>query len=159
MKSKLTLLLALTLLVISCEDIENSELNLDVEILSISYGTYFGECYGYCSQSIKIENDSISYQAQSWSENVNYPLIAYSAKFSEEYWKLLEEEIDFLIFRNLEEVIGCPDCADEGAEWVEIETKDITHKITFEYNDPPDEISHYIEDLSELLSEFQEDIF
>ncbi len=159
MKSKLILLFVLTLLANACENVESTELNIDTEILSISYGTYFGQCNGYCKQSITIENDSIRYQAQSWSENDNYPLIAFSTEFSEEDWKSIEEKIDFLIFRNIEEVIGCPDCADGGAEWIEIETEDVTHKIKFEYDNPPEEISNYIEDLSELLSEFQEDIF
>ena len=62
--------------------------------------------------------------------------------------------MDFVVFRNLEEVIGCPDCADGGAEWIEITTKDLNHKVTFEYNNEPEEMQDYIEILREFIKKY-----
>lgn len=144
--------------IISCENIDNWELDFKSDITSISYGTSFGFCYGYCKQSINIEQTKVEYLASSWGDDRTFPDIEITRNISDETWRSLRNEIDFIIFRNLDEVIGCPDCADGGAEWIEIETATQKHNITFEYNNPPEEIRSYINTLSEILKSFQKDL-
>lgn len=56
-------------------------------------------------------------------------------------------------FLALPTTIGCPDCADGGAEWLEIELKNgIKHKVTFEYNNEPSLLKDYILKLREMLN-------
>ena len=53
----------------------------------------------------------------------------------------------------MDEIIGCPDCADGGAEWIEITSGETSHKVTFEYNKSPDVFKSYIEILRSKLEE------
>ncbi|PLX14149.1 MAG: hypothetical protein C0597_10495 [Marinilabiliales bacterium] len=69
MNNKFLLVFLLLFSLISCEETEKTELNLDEEIIAISYGTSFGECIGYCKQKIEIEGTNVKYTASSWSEN------------------------------------------------------------------------------------------
>lgn len=53
-------------------------------------------------------------------------------------------------FFKLSETIGCPDCADGGAEWVEVEyVSGKKHRVTFEYMKEPDELKDYLIGLRE----------
>ena len=50
------------------------------------------------------------------------------------------------------ETIGCPDCADGGAEWIEIKLANgEKHKVTFEYMNAPSAFKNYISGLRGLL--------
>jgi len=159
MKSKFILVFILLFSLISCEETDNTELNLDEEIISISYGTSFGECMGYCKRKIEIEGTVVKYIVSSWSVDDNYPDIEIKGTISEQDWNSITEKIDFIVFRNLEEVIGCPDCADGGAEWIKVDTRKLSHKITCEYNNPPEAVQDYIQELSELFAEYQAKIY
>ena len=46
------------------------------------------------------------------------------------YLNLLE--IDFENFRLLDDRIGCPDCADGGAEWIQVNWSGQNKRVTFE---------------------------
>ena len=50
-------------------------------------------------------------------------------EFSNKDWDNLLELLDTEKFYALSEVIGCPDCADGGAEWIEIVTEEKTQKM------------------------------
>ena len=48
-------------------------------------------------------------------------------------------------FFELPETIGCPDCADGRAEWLEIELMNgEKHKVTFEYRNEPASLNDHI---------------
>lgn len=142
-------------LLFSC-DVEDNILTYDSEIVSIGYGTSFGECLGYCSRNLEITGTDIKFNASGQTVTGKLPDIFISDVISIEDWEELVNTIDVLIFRNMEEVIGCPDCADGGAEWIEITTDEISHKIVFEYNNEPEELKTYIEELRELLEQFED---
>jgi hypothetical protein len=56
-------------------------------------------------------------------------------------------------FFDLPTTIGCPDCADGGAEWIEIELVDGgKHKVTFEYRHEPEKVKDYIIKLREQMN-------
>ena len=44
----------------------------------------------------------------------------------------------------LKEIIGCPDCLDGGAEWIEVSCDGKAHRVEFDYHAPPSAISHLV---------------
>src|SRR6185295_14271553 len=52
---------------------------------------------------------------------------------SQSDWADLSAAYDPITFNSLDSVIGCPDCADGGAEWVTVETEGKDRKVLFEY--------------------------
>lgn len=120
----------------------------------VKYGTSFGMCFGYCAHQITITEGSITslhnYQGQVPSlENL-------SCTESYSGWNDLTESINFDEFKQLDDVMGCPDCADGGAEWIEITEGDATYRVTFEYQVAPTEVSDYIEELRSQMQAMQD---
>ena len=142
-------------LLFSC-DADEDILTYDSEIVSIEYGTSFGQCIGYCNRNVEITGTEIIFNASGQTVTGKLPDIVITDIISIEDWEELVNTIDILIFRNMEEVIGCPDCADGGAEWIEITTDKLSHKIVFECNNEPEELESYIYELRELLEQFED---
>ena len=105
--------------------------NLTIE--KISYGSSFGECSGYCISNLTIYSTKINHIKESWQDEI-YPPLKKTTKTNRNTWQALTKSVDLNVFFNLPSKIGCPDCTDQGAEWIEIKTKSKTHKITFEFN-------------------------
>ena len=82
--------------------------------------------------------------SKSWNDTINYPKKIKILEISQKDWKNLHESIDFNNFQKLPEVIGCPDCADGGASWVEISRSNVVFKVTFDYQNPPSELHNLI---------------
>ncbi|MBI9053211.1 MAG: hypothetical protein JEY96_05305 [Bacteroidales bacterium] len=140
---------------VSCEELSEEDLIYNSEVISIEYGKSFGECNGYCDFSLTLTENTLNYKVSSFTNAVQYPEISRTIEIDSIIWLELREKVDFLLFRNLNEVIGCPDCADEGAEWVKLETRDISHKVTFEYENEPEEIEDLVDGLRELMDEYE----
>jgi len=155
---KLPIIILSILLFFSCEEVEDVSLTYDSDIISIEYGTSFGECLGYCIRSIEIAGIDVEFEASGQTVTDKLPDINISGEISIEDWQNLVNKIDFIVFRNLEEVIGCPDCTDGGSEWIEITTSELFHKVTFEYYNEPEEIQNYIDDLRNLMEQYEERI-
>ena len=139
---------------ISCNDGTtrncNEEQGLQTQITKIKYGTSFGYCIGYCWKQIVITNDELEFEKKNREdEPVNC-----DRNFSCAEWLPITNEIDLGDFLAMDETIGCPDCADDGAEWIEIQSGFSTHKVTFEYMAPPTQISAYVSSLRELMRTF-----
>ena len=107
----------------------------ETDIQKIRYGTSFGFCLGYCNHELNVTAGNINYSAYSVRDNVTYPDIDCHA--INENWVDLISLIDEQGFVQLDEIIGCPDCADGGAEWVEITDSGGSKQVTFEYNKAP----------------------
>jgi len=120
---------------------------------TISYGTSFGECEGYCVKTITIEEASINFQQTALNEKLKYPDVDCDDFFPG--FETLKLEIDLADFCKMEAEIGCPDCADGGAEWVEISNATHALRVTFEYNNAPEEFSRFIENLRFYLQRME----
>jgi hypothetical protein len=132
-----------------CEQANNSDIS------QIKYGTSFGECMGYCKKDISLTPELISYNQESWIDTLTP--ITCSENIEATQWNNLMNEINTDKFLQLPETIGCPDCADGGAEWIELSLKDGTkHKSTFEYMHEPDAVKAYIEALRDIMSKANE---
>ena len=66
------------------------------------------------------------------------------------------QNIDYEGFKKIAKIIGCPDCADGGAEWIEIAKGDSKHKVTFELGKSPKEIEKLVTILREKRVYFEE---
>ena len=155
---KLAIIIFSILLFFSCDEVEDVSLTYNSDIISIEYGTSSGECLGYCIRSIEITGTYVEFEASGWTITDNLPDINISGDISIEDWENLVNKIDFVVFRNLEEVIGCPDCTDGGVEWIEITTSELSHKVIFEYFNEPEEVQNYIDDLRNLMEQYVERI-
>jgi hypothetical protein len=164
MKSLNLILLLFSVLIAGCTEsterrlCEGSDVPLPLvtnSILKIEYGVSFGMCAGYCRTWIEASHDKVLYTKAGWQEpppqscSATFPCQVWPKK-----WEHILSTIDIDAFFALDEVIGCPDCTDGGAEWVEITTLQGKHKVTYEYTAPPDAIKPFRDTLFELKESF-----
>lgn len=140
-------------ILISCKKNENNNDPTDIEY--IKYGTSFGECIGYCKNDITIRDSEIDFHKSGWDKTDSLPEFSDKESLDTKHWTELINKINIDSFFKLDSVIGCPDCADGGAEWIEIKSKGKTHKIIFEFHNEPKETKEYIGYLRTYLSTFQ----
>lgn len=122
-------ILVTILIVINGEIIRSND-----KILSISDGLSFGFCRDYCRRSINIssiENELIGLKEANFEQD-EYPPVEKRYPFPSNDWQELINLVDPESFRSLDERIGCPDCADGGAEWIEIQWTNENKRVTFE---------------------------
>lgn len=129
----------------------SQEPGAQTEIVKIKYGTSFGFCSGYCWKQLVIKSDQLEFEKMSRDENEP---VHCDREIDCSEWIPVTQNINLAKFFTLDETIGCPDCADGGAEWIEIQTQTSKHKVTFDYQSPPSEISSYVAELRELMKTF-----
>lgn len=145
MKKQLLPVVLLFLLLVSCK--KDTIRNLD----SISYGTSFGMCVGYCKQSIAISNERVTFSKSKYVEpDTKTCTAAITTAEVDELKHLLNKAM----IMKMPEVIGCPDCADGGAEWIAINADGKQHKVTFEYGNAPTELAEAVAKLRLLKASF-----
>jgi hypothetical protein len=127
---------------------------LDKRIQRVNYGTSFGECVGYCRKQWTVTIDSVHFTA--FCNACMTPAPARKDLYltpTKQQWDTLRSNISVSEFNTLPTVIGCPDCADGGAEWLElILSNGETHKVTFEYMNEPTALKQYIPILRKMLN-------
>jgi hypothetical protein len=122
-------------------------------ILKIEYGTSFGECWGFCNRYISIAPDEIVFTKTGWADSVITRHC--SEEISKDDYRTLTAKIQLSEFNQMDEIIGCPDCADGGAEWIRIVRADNDKKVTFEFGNEPDEVKSFIQTLRDYLKGFE----
>jgi len=131
-------------LLISCEKNDGNP----SEIKQLGYGTSFGMCVGYCTNSILLRSGTVMYSRSGWNDQVTP--IKCTENMTRISWESFKKIVDLNEFFSLPEIIGCPDCADGGAEWVEIENfSGKKYRVTFEYGNAPEELKDVVSALSE----------
>lgn len=143
----LTFVLISTLVTNCQEEVQSS----DIE--QITFGASFGNCVGYCTQTLELSEGKV---VKSLIPRVNADLKEKSCERSFESFESLISKIDFAAFVSLEETIGCPDCADGGAEWIEIITTEGTKRVTYEFRKEPRVVKPFIKELRSLHAELGE---
>jgi hypothetical protein len=81
------------------------------------------------------------------------PEVAEEVPISNAQWTTLSSYVDFEKFSSLDDRIGCPDCVDGGAEWIEIDNGKTTKKVTFEYGDTIPKIDSLIVELRKIRND------
>lgn len=134
------------IVLLGCEEAE-----LIKEVETIRYGTSFGMCVGYCLTDMDITPTSVSVVAYGWNNSVTPK--SKERDFTEGEFRALLEAIDFEKFQELDPVIGCPDCADGGAEWIELTAEGRTKKVTLEYGAEIDGLNQTLTGLRRISQE------
>ncbi|WP_435355351.1 hypothetical protein [Emticicia sp. SJ17W-69] len=160
MKKQLMLWMILsTIFAMSCEK-DSQVLGNETSMKNyvVNYGTSFGMCIGPCRKEMNlVKNDLVFtvYTTEGRGAVGGVPQ-SYKEKLTNLYASNIIQNIDFEAFKKLPEVIGCPDCADGGAEWIEIIKDDSKHKVTFEFGTSPKEIEKLVQLLREKRTYFEE---
>jgi len=124
--------------------------------ITIRSGSSFGECIGYCWTEMEITQDGMNLVRK--GNDPVYPDQTFSKDIDSELWNSVESLIDFDTLQSMDDVYGCPDCADGGAEWIEVTMGSKTKKVTFEYGHNLEEISDLIELVRALRESFVEEV-
>ncbi len=160
MKNHIIFIFLLGLFLISCINEPNYDSNDRVNKDSdnsviVKTGKSFGFCVGYCSLEVTITSTNTQFVSSSWDQS-NYPTKIENIKTDENNWNDILNHINIEEFEKLDDVIGCPDCADGGSEWIEIIYPDRSKKVTFEYLSDLDGMNELLEILRTIRDLYDE---
>lgn len=128
---KLTIFLAVLLSVFTACETPKKVVSDDT-IISITHGTNFGHCRGYCRKEVIFMEDKVMY-SQSGVDTAATPVKGSGISNSSKEWSKLVGPLNWKKFNAMKESYGCPDCADGGSEYIEIRTMKGTKRVTIEY--------------------------
>lgn len=134
----------------SCNRVMNPEGESVSQPLTIRSGTSFGMCVGHCQKQVEITGQIVTVEFKSFRDKDQYPDKACSNQTDSEEWQALVQSLNREAFHQLPDTIGCPDCADGGAEWIEVEEGDKKYRVTFEYGTDIPEIGPLLTKVREL---------
>ena len=103
-------------------------------LVRLRTGSYAGMCIGWCDSETIIEPGSIHRISRAFSEKKKYPEMKTKYAITRKDWDDLQRFIDASVLAAFTGRIGCPGCADEMVEWVEVEFSDGTKK-SVSYNE------------------------
>ncbi|KQM72799.1 hypothetical protein ASE74_22220 [Pedobacter sp. Leaf216] len=121
---------------------------------SIGYGSSFGMCVGYCSNNLLISDLKLTLSKSKNGQPSDTKIC--SKTISEADINAIKNDLNMDKIAALPEVIGCPDCADGGAEWISINADGKQYKITFEYGKAPKELEAAVERFKVLKEGFKD---
>ncbi|WP_343603975.1 hypothetical protein [Fluviicola sp.] len=148
---KLFVLITLTAsLLVACGTSKNTTPSAsDTQIISIVHGTSFGHCRGYCIRELVLRNGDAVF-AKTSRDEAQFPTEKKNIAFSKTEWEKLVREVNIDEFFKLNETYGCPDCADGGAEFIEISTSKGTKRVTIEYRADQPELGKILSALRKI---------
>lgn len=156
MKKFLCWFLLVSVLILSYGQLTASE----NQILSISDGFSFGFCRGYCRRSINItliSNELVALKEPNYEQEA-FPPVTKTYPFSTSAWQELISSVSATDFQSLDDRIGCPDCADGGAEWIEVNWTDKTKRVTFENGESIKGFDGLVAQLRDLRNKYTKDL-
>lgn len=125
--------------------------NVSESDYTIRYGTSFGECLGDCYKETSITEYQATLSVQEYIiGRQTEPEIRTQKNLTVQDFERINNLVDTEIIQALPETIGCPDCADGGAEWVEIQSLEMHKKVTFEFLNEPSVLKNLITELREI---------
>ena len=137
---------------------QNDYEKVEINDIAIKTGIFFGLCGGYCKSEVEIVKRDVVFIASSWS-NPNYPDTMLNGNISIQEWDSLIESVDMDSLLSLDDIIGCPDCADGGGEWIEITKVAAIKRVMFEYGKTVEPIQNLIEKVRVIRERFNCEMF
>lgn len=115
-------------------------------VISVMHGTNFGHCRGYCRKEVIFTDKGATYVESSVDSDRN-PEKKQELQLSANDWKNITSKINWNTFNSLQESYGCPDCADGGSEYIEIQTAKGTKRVTIEFGKEQPELEPLLGEL------------
>ena len=125
---------------------------LTTEGLVLRSGTSFGMCMGYCVSELTVTPDELLFV-----ETSRDPAQATRTRrlpLGPGEWEAILALVHPSDLEALPETIGCPDCADGGAEWIEVEQDGAKRRVTFQYGHDVERIQPLVDKARELRGRF-----
>lgn len=119
--------------------------------LIIRTGTSFGMCDGYCLRELTLADGAVTFIEKTWDGS--RPDLIHDSQLSQEEWQRLQTLAKPELLGQIP-ILGCPDCADGGAEWVEITSDAGQNKVTFEFGADIDGLRDLLPILRELRERY-----
>lgn len=123
----------------------------DSTIQTLTFGTYYGECFGTCYQSFSFKAGVFAWEQRDYFGGEIQAICQGGQANS--VWTRLNASFNLVTFMGLDEVIGCPDCADDGASFIEVEIGAEPTRVTFEAGNPPPEMEAFYDEISAFSEE------
>lgn len=124
------------------------------DTFSIAYGTSYGMCVSHCDNEWTFTSHCLKHKKSgSMRTQPTTPTTITSDHLPINEWNEIIAGLDLQKFYLLDERIGCPDCNDGGAAWVEINNNGRIKQVMFEVGNPPEAIETLVEKLRSLSKE------
>lgn len=121
----------------------------------IRNGTFYGMCAGYCLTETTIREAGASYRESS-HEPGKFPDRNNSVTITADEWRDLVGAVDMGALMALDSIIGCPDCADGGGEWIEVQNGSQTKRVVFNHGASIASISGLLEKVRAVRARVKE---
>lgn len=113
---------------IACDKKESIDPNVVTKIIS---GTKYGFCMGYCTHEFTMTKGQTIYRQSGPAFTTEVEPKTCEVALADQTWSDLTSLVDDQFF-TLDSVYGCPDCVDQGAEFIEVVTSSRSHMITID---------------------------
>ena len=123
----------------------------DKKTTRITYGYSFGMANSV--QKIQLHADLFTFEQKSAAFKLDKRC---SQSADEATFKNILNTLDDAGFSKLPETYGCPDCADGGAEFIEIENDGKVQRVTYDYNKAPKELTEAAAKLKLVMASFED---
>ena len=101
--------------------------------LTIRTGTSFNMCAGYCKNDYIFNGTSVTLAQGSVLPQAQVTPRSCQATISQAQWNEIKTLANLNTFSKIANVLGCPDCTDGGAEYIEIQMDAQKYRVTFPY--------------------------
>lgn len=104
-------------------------------VTQVASTTSFGMCAGYCKTTLEISEKEAVLTREAWGRGAgaNLPKQRFAASLSAQEWQDIATAAAAAKIDALPERIGCPDCADGGAESLTIVGPGRNKTVTFDH--------------------------
>lgn len=104
------------------------------DAIIIRSGTSFGMCVGdKCQKDYVFTGTTVTLTHSGNGRGTPLPPKTCQKSLSSVDWNNLKAAVNLSTFSQQPAVLGCPDCADGGAEYIELEQGGSKHRVTFPY--------------------------
>lgn len=114
--------------------------------------TSFGMCMGYCKTELTLSPQGAALTREPWGRGApsGLPAQRFESPLAPGEWEEIARLADAARIGDLPDVIGCPDCADGGAESLTIVDADGAKTITFDHGATIEEAAPVLEKVRAL---------
>ncbi|WP_018618864.1 hypothetical protein [Spirosoma luteum] len=107
--------------------------NTATDKLTIRTGTSFNMCAGYCRNDYVFNGTSVTLAQNGALPQAQVTPRSCQSAINQTQWNDIKTLANLDAFGKIANVLGCPDCTDGGAEYIEIQVDNQKHRVTFPY--------------------------